>query len=272
MLIGAMNHPMADLGTEIDLIAKDGFDFVDLTLEPEQATPARLDAADIRQRLAAAGLKAVGHTAYYLPLASPIPELKEAALSYFRRSLDFFAGVGIQLVNVHPFPKVPLYGREWQAQRQLEVLGELLALARAAGIKLMLENVPPLFNQVAELKPIFNALPELGFHLDVGHANLGVPLNITGKLLAEFRARLMHVHLNDNLGGTEDLHLPLGAGRVNWPWVARMLRRYGYDGTMTLEVFSPDRDYLLLSKEKWTRIWEESGAQANTFADFQQRS
>ena len=260
MLIGAMNHPMADLGAEIEQIARDGFDFIDLTLEPEQAMPTRLDVAAIKARLAATGLKAVGHTAYYLPLISPIPELKEAAFTYFRQCLDFFAGVGITLVNVHPFTKVPLYGREWIAQRQVEALGELLALTRSAGLRLMLENVPPLFNQPGDLKPVFNALPDLGFHLDVGHANLGVPVNISGKLLAEFRGRVAHVHLNDNLGGTEDLHLPLGAGRVNWPWVARMLRRYGYDGTITLEVFSPDRDYLLLSKTKWSRIWEESAS------------
>lgn len=261
MLIGAMNHPMNDLGDEIEWIAREGFDFVDLTLEPERAVPDRLDAADVRRRLAENGLKAVGHTAYYLPLASPIRDLQEAGITYFRRCLDFFAAAGVTWVNVHPFAKTPLYGREWLAQRQLEILGELLAFARAAGVRLMLENVPPYFNSVADLKPIFNALPDLGFHLDVGHANLGVPLNITGKLLGEFRGRIAHIHLNDNNGGNEDLHLPLGAGRINWPWVARMLRRNGYDGTVTLEVFSPDRDYLLMSKAKWARIWEESGAE-----------
>ena len=222
--------------------------------------PFKLDAADIRRRLAAAGLEAVGHTAYYLPLTSPIPELKEAALAYFRQCLEFFAGIGVALVNVHPFTKVPLYSRDWLARRQLEVLGELCDLARAAGVRLMLENVPPYFNQPADLKPFFDALPDLGFHLDVGHANLDVPLNITGKLLAEFRGRVVHVHLNDNMSGREDLHLPLGAGKINWPWVARMLKRYKYDGTITLEIFSPDRDYLLLSKAKWVKIWDEAGS------------
>ena len=260
MLLGAMNHPLSELGAEIEQIAREGFDFIDITLEPEKAMPAGLDAAEVRRRLAATGLRAVGHTAYYLPLTSPIPVLRDAAFVYFRQCLDIFAAIGVNLVNVHPYTRIPLYGREWIAQRMLEVLGELLDHARAAGLRLMLENVAPHFNQPGELRPIFSALPELGFHLDVGHANLDVPVNITGKLLAEFRSRLVHVHLNDNLGGREDLHLPIGAGRVNWPWVARMLRRYGYDGTMTLEVFSPDRDYLLLSKEKWTRIWDESAA------------
>ncbi len=258
MLIGAMNYPLADLGAEIERIAADGFDFVDLTLEPERAMPADLDPADIRRRLGETGLRAVGHTAYYLPIVSPIPVLKEAAFTYFRQCLDFFTAIGVKLVNVHPFTRVPLYGRDWLAQRHVDVLGELLALTRAAGLRLMLENLPPSFNQPADLKPIFSALPDLGFHLDVGHANLEVPVNISGKLLAEFRTRICHVHLNDNLGGRDDLHLPLGAGRINWPWVARMLRRYGYDGTVTLEVFSPDRDYLLLSKEKWARIWAEA--------------
>jgi len=253
-----MNHPMADLAAEIEQIARDGFDFIDLTLEPECAMPAGLDAAAIRRRLTETGLKAVGHTAYYLPLASPIPGLQAAALAYFHQCLGFFAEAGISLVNVHPFTKVPLYGREWIAQRHLEVLRQLLDYARPLGISLMLENMPPSFNSPADLRPIFNALPELRFHLDVGHANLDVPVNITGKLLAELRPRLAHVHLNDNLGGREDLHLPLGAGRINWPWVARTLRRHGYDGTMTLEVFSPDRDYLMLSRTKWLQVWREA--------------
>ena len=260
MLLGAMNYPLADLEKEIEWIAAGGFDFVDLTLEPERAMPEALDPAAIRRRLAETGLGAVGHTAYYLPLTSPIPGLKEAAFEYFRRCLDFFAAVGVKLVNVHPYTKIPLYGRDWIRQRQVDVLAELLSLARAAGLKLMLENTPPLFNTPAELKPVFRALPDLGFHLDVGHANLGAPANLTGRLLADFGERLLHVHLNDNLGGEEDLHLPLGAGRINWPWVARMLRRHGYDGTMTLEIFSPDRDYLLLSREKWRKIWEEARA------------
>jgi sugar phosphate isomerase/epimerase len=258
MLLGAMNHPMANLHGEIEWIAKQGFDFIDLTLEPEQATPTRLNAVEIRQQLADTGLFAIGHTAHYLPLPSPIPELKDAAFSYFYQCLDLFAEIGVKLVNIHPYTRISLYGREWVAQRHVEILREIIARAASMGLKMMLENVPPHFNQPHDLKPIFHALPELGFHLDVGHANLDVPVNITGKLLADLAPRLAHVHINDNVGGREDLHLPLGAGRINWPWVARILQRRGYNGTVTLEVFSPDREYLLISKTKWLKIWEES--------------
>ena len=259
MLIGAMNHPMSDPAVEIEQIAKDGFDFVDLSLEPELAVPSLLDPAQIRRRLDETGLKAVGHTAYFLPITSPIPALRRSALDFLRECLEFFAAVGIKLVNIHPGGKTSLYNREWLVQQHIDVLGQVLETAGALGITMMLENMPPHYNQPNDLRPLFNALPQLGFHLDVGHANLDVPLNITGKLLAEFRHQVMHVHLSDNLGGREDLHLPLGAGKINWPWVARTLRRFGYDGTITLEVFSQDRNYLLFSKTKWAQIWEEAG-------------
>ena len=40
--------------------------------------------------------------------------------------------------------------------------------------------------------------------------------------------------------------------------VIPLLKKSGYDGTITLEVFSPDRRYLLFSREKLKEIWEEN--------------
>jgi sugar phosphate isomerase/epimerase len=39
--------------------------------------------------------------------------------------------------------------------------------------------------------------------------------------------------------------------------VIPMLKQSGYDGTITLEVFSPDRRYLLFSREKLKELWEK---------------
>ena len=38
----------------------------------------------------------------------------------------------------------------------------------------------------------------------------------------------------------------------------RLLKQSGYDGTITLEVFATDRDYLLWSAEKVRRWWAEA--------------
>ena len=47
------------------------------------------------------------------------------------------------------------------------------------------------------------------------------------------------MHLHDNRGGQskdDDLHLPIGAGTVDFPGIMASLVSAGYDGTLTLEV------------------------------------
>ena len=94
-------------------------------------------------------------------------------------------------------------------------------------------------------------------HLDIGHANLRVPHNTTEEILIAYGSRLRHVHLQDNRGGLEDLHLPLGAGNVDVPRTIRALKRCGYDGTITLEVFTPDRHYLTYSRDVLRKMWDQ---------------
>jgi sugar phosphate isomerase/epimerase len=69
---------------------------------------------------------------------------------------------------------------------------------------------------------------------------------------------LRHVHLHDNKGGTQDLHLPLGTGNLDLSHLIAQLRRTGYDGTITLEVFSTDRHYLAYSRDVLQQIWDQS--------------
>jgi sugar phosphate isomerase/epimerase len=111
---------------------------------------------------------------------------------------------------------------------------------------------------VDDLKAILDAVPEVGFHLDVGHANLRLGLgegNRTGALLEAFGPRLAHVHVSDNRGGAEDLHLPLGAGTVDFKAAIRALKRAGWDGTVTLEVFAREREHLRTSRRLWLDWW-----------------
>lgn len=260
MLIGAMNHPMRDVAAEIRTFRELGFDFVDLTLEPARAQPAAIDLASVARALAETGLDVVGHTAWYLPIASPFERLRRAALDIMVECYDVFARLGVRRVNVHPDQRISLYDRDWIVDRNIDSLRYLARQAGERGIQLMVENIPGLFNQIDTLRRLFEGVPELRWHLDVGHANLGAPGNTTPQLLTALGERLVHVHLSDNKGGDADLHLPLGAGTIDWPGIITALRRHGYDGTITLEVFSPDLDYLAASRRKLRRLWDEAGA------------
>ena len=250
-----MNNPMVDVCEEIAVISDLGFDFIDLTLEPEETYSGRLDVKRVRRALKDAKLEVVGHTAWYLPVASPFPELRELAVRELERCVRVFADLGVGRVNMHPWTRVPLHDEEWVIGENVEALAKLVDLGRKTNTKIMLENMPG-FSRVSQLKPIMEAVPDAEFLLDVGHANLDTPYNRTEELLANFGDRLGHVHVSDNRGGHDDMHLPLGVGNINWLKKVRALKNVNYDGTITVEVFGDDNDYLVMSAEKLKGLWE----------------
>lgn len=260
MLIGAMNNPARDLMEEIRLFAALGLDFIDLTLEPPGAAPWRVDAAAVRRAIEEHGLQAVGHTAYYLPLGHAFEEVRRGAVEAFRRCLELFAEVGVRWMNIHPDMKnAPMHERSFVVSRNLESIAEMAETARRVGVGLMVENLPGALNTAEQLGEFLEPAPELGLHLDIGHTNLMVEENTTPSILSAWGDRLRHVHLHDNKGGSADLHLPLGSGTLDLRGVVRALRHHGYDGTITLEVFTPDTFFLQYSAEKLRRVWGECG-------------
>jgi sugar phosphate isomerase/epimerase len=160
-------------------------------------------------------------------------------------------------MNLHPDRNAPLHDRKFIIEQNIKSLQELLPLARACGTGLMIENLPGHFNTARQVGELLDPIPELGLHLDIGHANLLAELNSTDELLAAYGKRLRHVHLHDNKGGASDLHLPLGTGTLETDHYIRSLQAVGYDETITLEVFSPDRHYLAYSVEVLRRLWKD---------------
>lgn len=61
MKIGVMNNPYETVYSEIVRIGKAGFDYVDLTIEPEKAMPEQVDAVRVRKMLKKYNLGVVGH-------------------------------------------------------------------------------------------------------------------------------------------------------------------------------------------------------------------
>ncbi len=189
-------------------------------------------------------------------MCSPFESLRLAAREELKACLDVFSQLGAKWMNIHPDRYAPLHAPEFVIEKNLQTLRELLPVARENGVGLMLENLPGHFNTVAQCGRLLDAISELGFHLDIGHANLQVSLNTTEELLNAYSSRLRHVHLHDNRGATDD-HLPLGAGTVDAAKHLRSLHATGYDGTITLEVFTPDKRLLAYSRDVVRQMWDE---------------
>ncbi len=258
MLVGSMNNPALPLEAELERVAAAGFDFVDITLEPPSAWPC--DGEAIGRRLHELGLGAVGHTAWYLPYASPFEELRREAHRLFHLAFETFAAAGVDRVTLHPDPITNLFPVEEVRKRNAEAVAELSDEAKRRGVQLMVENLGRAFSTVEDLTPVFEAADGALFHLDVAHANLGRGRgqpNRTRELLDAFGSRLAHVHVSDNFG-VDDLHLPLGAGSVDWPAAVAAVKAAGWDGTVTLEIFSVERRHLDASRRLWLEWWNGS--------------
>jgi sugar phosphate isomerase/epimerase len=263
MQVGAMNHPGEPLHREVAWMAELGLDFLDLTLEPPAVATWQVEPAEVRRMLGDHDLGVVGHTAYYLPIGSSFESLRRAAIDELKRAVEVFAEIGAQWMNVHPDGHAPFTDEPTIVRRNVTSLQELVAFAAPLGVGIMLENVPGRFNSVAQLSPIFEAVPDAALHLDIGHCNLGVPRSTAGELIARFPRRLAHVHLHDNRGGHADLHLALGMGDLDVMGHVRELRAAGYDGTITLEVFSRDRHFLGYSRDRLREFWEAAEVDAS---------
>jgi len=124
---------------------------------------------------------------------------------------------GIQ-VTVHPDKSIPFaLGSKGVWEKNLESLEAIESMASPLGIQILLENMDRTFNTVDQIGDALARMPGLGFHLDVGHANLNVERNRTEEFLKAFRDRLVHVHLSDNFGKSEDLHSRCGQERSPGP-------------------------------------------------------
>ena len=255
MLVGAMNHPGEPLHREVAWMAELELDFVDLTLEPPAVATWQVDPAEVRRMLGDHGLGVVGHTAYYLPIGSSFESLRRAAIDELKRAAETFVAIGARWMNVHPDGHAPFTDEQTIVHRNIASLRELVAFAKPLGLGIMLENVPGRFNSVSQLGPIFDAVPEASLHLDIGHCNLNVARSTAGELISRFARRLAHVHLHDNRGGHADLHLALGMGDLDVMAHVRELRAAGYDSTITLEVFSRDRNFLAYSRDRLKEMW-----------------
>jgi sugar phosphate isomerase/epimerase len=261
MKIGAMNHPARNPLEEIAWCGRQGFDFVDFTLEPPAADPDQIDPLAIRAALDHHGLGVVAHTAWFIPLGSPFASVRETSLGEFRRGLRVAHQIGATVMNAHFSKSPPFFSKEQVIGWHVEVLSRLCQEAAEISMTIVLEHIPHGGNdQLENIAAILERVPLLRFHLDSGHAKLERGYDRWDEYLNRLGPKLLHVHLSEN-DGTADQHLPLGAAprsSTDWPQHIKKLKSTGYDGTITLEVFAPHREYLLLSRDLLRRWWGQA--------------
>jgi sugar phosphate isomerase/epimerase len=251
--IGMMNDPARDPVQEVVWAREHDFEFIDLTVEGPAAGVETLEIGALRDALGSTGLHIVGHTAWYLPFGSPVPQLRRGATEAVRAIFEPMATLGCKAITVHVDRGLNAFAYDDTVRWNAESFATLAEDAAPYGITIMIENVPNNLNNAKAIRVMLNEHPALRFHLDIAHAN--VKGERTQEFLKAHADKLVHVHVSDNKR-TQDDHLPLGVGTINWPKNIGYLKRSGYDGTITLEVFGDEREFLLNSKERLRALWD----------------
>jgi len=257
-----MNFPVKPVLNEMGEIGELGFDYVELTFDPPEAIPQKIlsQKRSIQDLLKRYEMGITGHLPTFVLTSDLYDSMRKASLQENVEALEAAAELGIEKVVLHPgyvtgmgkfvIDRAKKYG--------LESIEAILKKANSLGMTLCIENMFPqalFLTQPYEFQEIFEAFPEIRLALDIGHANLGGDRSRALEFIQRYGYRIGHIHANDNFG-KEDNHLPIGAGIIEFERIIKALRETSYDETITIEVFSKDRDYLRLSKEKVKKMWE----------------
>jgi sugar phosphate isomerase/epimerase len=229
------------LGVDLDLARRMGASVVEVLPDWENLP----DPAVCRRAVSDAGLtlrSAHGSwgsrsiTGTRVDLASIDEHARVGSVDDIKRCSDWLTAAGGSHLVVHPGGLSDLADHAGRSEALLRSLSELVEHVAASGVTLCVENMPPGVHpgsRMADLARIVEQIdhPRLRLIVDTGHARLcASPESET--LAAGTYLASVHVHDND---GRADLHLPPGAGVIDWPGWVRALDTIGYDGPILLE-------------------------------------
>ncbi len=257
MHYGAMNFPVRPVLDEIDTIARLGFDYLELAMDPPMAHYSILSASRsaIIRSLKDNNLGLVCHLPTFLSTADLTESLRRASVEEMRRSLQVAADLGAKKAVLHPSMAVGMgaFVMDTVKEYAYDFMVEIVSAARQSDMTICLENMMPrnmLGVEPDDFAKFFRAMPALKLTLDTGHANINDPQgDRMQKLIRQFGHRIGHLHFSDNRGYRDD-HLPVGKGTVKFSQLLQAIKATGYNDTLTLEIFTDDRQMLIHSRNR----------------------
>jgi len=258
---GNLTNPSVNILKEIKTIKSLGFDFAEIGIEASEDMPEILmkQKNEIITLLQRFNAPAIAHTAWYIELGTIYSGVRDAWLHECKKAIDITYILGIKKINFHTHAR-GLFNKKAKKtllDNYVESMRELVAYAKKYEIKVMIENGAEKgeIRLYPDIKFILKNVPEVGFHLDVGHAYINGGINTIEGYINKFGDRIEHIHMHDNHGKSDE-HLPIGKGNINYKKVIKLLKQINYDKTITIEVFTSKND-AIKSMNKIKRMWNE---------------
>jgi sugar phosphate isomerase/epimerase len=213
------------------------FDFVEPSLGEANIPLREFDAAQVREHCDAANLDVILHLPIEQPLVHGPPEHADGVHAYFDRALALAAEVGAEKAVAHCTVS---RGRRGDVDALRQNVRRLDAAGKQHGVRVTFENLGHLDRGYA-LDTVGEVLRDCDAAccFDVGHAYMEGGQPAVDAFLAEQVGLVSHLHVHD-VRARGDSHLTIGDGEIDYDTVAAALTDAGFDGTVTIESFTPD--------------------------------
>ena len=169
----------------------------------------------------------------------PDESYRKVRIDHTRRALDLCADLGAPHITTEPGgPLAEGQSRQEAIDRFVEVLKPLAEHADRRGVLLLIEPEPGLLiettSQYLEVADRVDS-PAIGLNFDVGHAYcMGENLP---KQIEKLAAHTRHYHLEDIASTRVHHHMIPGTGAIDFPKVIDAIRKSGYAGWLTVELY-----------------------------------
>jgi sugar phosphate isomerase/epimerase len=238
------------LSEAIDLVAKAGFDAVELMADRPHAFPEDLNAEKIsalnqclnERKLKVSNLNAGVVTSLDEPHnPSWLDEdwqKREQRVRYTLDCMRLAAAMGVSQVSTQgggPIPPGTMRMASWRLF--VANMHRVLPLARKLGVKLLIEPAPEMLIETSD--HLLELLVELSFHECLGVSFDIVHLHCGGEDLLEawekLKAHVGLVRLSDAAGNRAHVHVQLGEGVLDLPTFLTAVRQSDYQGFVTIQ-------------------------------------
>jgi sugar phosphate isomerase/epimerase len=247
-----LKHPFDQAARRIALL---GYQGLELLADVPHAWPAGLlevQKRGIRHAMEETGLAFSNINAFMMNAVSdhrqpywhpsfiePERHYRQVRIDHTRRALSLCAELGAPHITTEPGgPLSAGQSRSAAIDLFVEVLKPLAEHAESLGVLLLIEPEPGLLlettDQYLEVAERLNA-PSIGLNFDVGHA-FCVGEDLPGSI-TKLAPHIRHYHVEDIASSRVHHHLVPGTGAIDFAEVVAAIRRTGYDGWLTVELY-----------------------------------
>ncbi len=194
------------------------------------------------------------HLPFKLDIGSPLEHVRDGAIKEIEANIETAATLGAEKAVLHASSNA------WSAAWSVEEIQDLILKSvqtlhetgQEHGVEICVENIPSTFFDIHDFPLLFQET-DASMTLDTGHARVsGMESTEMSAFIEEYRDRISHFHLNDTRQ-PQDEHLPFGAGNLNFAEILAPLQD-DWDGTLSLEVFTWDWEYLAMSVDRLDQL------------------